>query len=79
MKTNKFQINIKKFGTELKKEIETINGGKKIESGKDFKKIRFESYNDLPLNRPAKLHLWAIIIKCVFSEHDKFYPQLCFL
>ena len=35
MKTNKFQINVKKFGTQLKKEIETINGGKKIESGKD--------------------------------------------
>ena len=47
MKTNKFQINVKKFGMQLKKEIETINGGKKIESGKDLKKIRFKSYNDL--------------------------------
>ena len=30
MRTKKFQRNIKKFGTELKN-IETINGGKKIE------------------------------------------------
>ena len=31
----------------VKKEIETINGGEKIEYGKDFKKIRFESNDDL--------------------------------
>ena len=60
----------------IKKEIETINGGKKIKYGKDFKEIRFESNDDLPLNRPVKLHLLTIIIRCVFSEHDKFYPQL---
>ena len=60
----------------IKKEIETINGGKKIKYGKDFKEIRFESNDDLPLNRPVKLHLLTIVIRCVFSEHDKFYPQL---
>ena len=60
----------------IKKEIETINGGKKIEYGKDFKKIRFESNDDLPLSRPVKIRLLTIVIRCVFSEHDKFYPQL---
>ena len=35
----------------IKKEIETINSGEKIEYGKDFKKIRFESNDDLPLNK----------------------------
>ena len=35
MKTKKFKKNRKKFETELKK-IETINGGEKIEYGKDF-------------------------------------------
>ena len=60
----------------IKKEIETINGGKKIEYGKDFLKIRFESNDDLPLNRPAKLRLLTTIIRCVFREHVKFYPQL---
>ena len=59
----------------IKKETETINGGKEIEYGKKFKKIRFESNNDLPLNRPVKLRLLVIIIRCVFSEDDKFYPQ----
>ena len=30
----------------VKKEIETINGGGKIEYGKEFKNIRFESNDD---------------------------------
>ena len=60
----------------VKKEIETINGGEKIEYGKDFKKIRFESNDDLPLNKPIKLRLLTIIIRSVFSEDGKFYPQL---
>ena len=60
----------------VKKEIEKINGGKKIEYGKDFKKIIFESNDDLPINKPIKLRLLTIIIRCVFSEDGKFYPQL---
>ena len=59
----------------IKKEIETINGGEKIEYGKDFLKIRFESNDDLPLNKPVKLRLLTIIIRSVFSENGKFYPQ----
>ena len=39
MKAKKFQRNIKRFGKVLKKEIETINSGEKIEYGKDLKKI----------------------------------------
>ena len=76
MKTKMFQKNMKKFGKVLQKKIEAINGGKKIEYGKDFKKIRFKSNDDLPLNKPIKLHLLTIIIRPVFSENDKFYPQL---
>ena len=60
----------------IKTEIETINGGEKIEYGKDFLKIRFESNDDLPLNKPIKLRLLTIIIRSVFSEGSKFYPQL---
>ena len=60
----------------IKKEIETINSGEKIEYGRDFWKIRFESNDDLPLNKPIKLCLLAIIIRSVFSENSNFYPQL---
>ena len=56
----------------VKKEIETINGGKKIEYEKDYMKIRFKSNDDLPLNKPVKLRLLTIIIRSVFSEDGKF-------
>ena len=61
---------------DVKKEIETINGGEKTEYGKDLKKIRFESNDDLPMNKPMRLSLLIIIIRCVFSEGGKFYRQL---
>ena len=32
----------------------------------------------MPINKPIKLHLLAIIIRHVFSEDGKFYPQLFF-
>ena len=60
----------------VKKEIETTNGGKKVEY-KDFQKIRFESNDDLPMIKPTRLRLLTIIIRCAFSEGGKFYPQLC--
>ena len=60
----------------IKKEIETINSGEKIEYGKDLKKIRFESNDDLPRSKPMKCRLLTIIIRSVFSENGKFYPQL---
>ena len=60
----------------IKKEIEIINSGEKIEYGKDLKKIRFESNDDLPRSKPMKLRLLTIIIRSVFSENGKFYPQL---
>ena len=60
----------------IKKEIKTINSGEKIEYGKDLKKKRFESNDDLPLNKPIKLCNITIIIRSVFSENAKFYPQL---
>ena len=60
----------------IKKETEIINSDEKIEYGKDFQKITFQSNDDLPLNNPMKLRLLTIIIRSDFSEGSKFYPQL---
>ena len=60
----------------IKKETETINGCKKGEYSKDFRKLRFESNDDLLMNKPVKLHLLITVIRCVFSEGDKFFPQV---
>ena len=81
------QIDLKDFDAKLLKidkkdynEIDIYYIGyvtvKKIGYGKDFKKIKFESNDDLPLNKPIKLRLLTIIIRSVFSEDGKFYPQL---
>ena len=67
---------MKKFGRVFKKNNEKINDGKKIEYEKDLKKNRFESNDDLPLNKPIKLRLLTIIIRSIFSENGKLYPQL---
>ena len=60
----------------IRNEIERINGSKEGEYGKDFMKIKFNSDNDLPLNKPLKFHALTIVVKCVFEEHGKFYPQI---
>ena len=38
-------------------------------------KIIFDS-DDLPLNKPLKFHVMNIIIRSVFEEDGKLYPQL---
>ena len=60
----------------VKNEIETINGGKKGEYGKGFIKIKFDIEDNLPLNKQLKLHMLTIIVRSVFEEDGKFYPQL---
>ena len=37
---------------EIKNEIKTINGGKENDYGKDYMKIKFNSDDDSPLNKP---------------------------
>ena len=60
----------------IKNEIETINEGKKDKYGKKSMKIKFNSNDNLPLNKTLKLHNMTIVIRSVFEEHGKFYPQV---
>ena len=39
-------------------------------------KIKFNSDDDLPLNKPLKLHVMTIIIRSVFEEDGKLYSQI---
>ena len=43
---------------------------------KDQLKIKFNSDDNLPLNKPLKSHLMTITIRFVFEEDGKLYPQL---
>ena len=60
----------------IKSKIKTINGGKEGEYGKDFMKIKFDTDDDLPLNKPLKLHMVTIIVRSVFQEGKELYPQI---
>ena len=60
----------------IKNKIKAINGGKENDYGKDYIKIKFNSDDDLPLNKQLKFHAMTIIIRSVFKEGVKLYPQL---
>ena len=56
--------------------IQTINADKFGEYEKDYMKIKFSSDDDLPLNKILKLHMLTIIVRSVFEEDAKHYPQV---
>ena len=66
----------KKLWDGIKNEIEAINGSKECEHSKDFMRIKFDTDDNLPLNKTLKLHNMTIVIRSVFEEHGKFYPQV---
>ena len=39
-------------------------------------KIKFNSDDYLQLNKILKLHMLRIIVRSVFEEDDKYYPQV---
>ena len=59
----------------IENEIETINGGKKGKYGKDFMKIRFDTDDYFPLNKPLKLQIITIVVRSVFAEDGKFFRK----
>ena len=75
MKIKKFQRDMKKFGKVLKKILKRSMVAKELNMGKILKIIKYESNDDLPMNKLIRLHLLSIIIRCVFTKGGKFYPQ----
>ena len=47
----------------------------KMKSKQKMVRIEFNSDDDLPLNKPLKFHTMTIIIRSVFEEGGKLYPQ----
>ena len=37
-------------------------------------KIKFDSYENLPLNKTIEIPIVTIVIRAVFHENNKFYP-----
>ena len=67
-----------KLWDEIKHLIETINDVEKSEYEKDFMKIKYDIDDNLPLNKMPKLHMLKVIVRSVFEEDGKYYPQVFF-
>ena len=65
-----------KLRDELKYHIQTINAGKSGEYDKDYMRIKFNSDDNLPLNKILKGHMLTITVRSVLEEDDKYYPQI---
>ena len=72
----KLLTKLKQLWDEIKHIIETINEDKKGEYEKDFMKINFNSDDNLPLNKMLKLHMLTVIVRTLFEEDSKYYPQV---
>ena len=59
----------------IRDKIKEINSDE-CDYEKDYMKIKFNSDDNLPLNKPLKFHLMTITIRSVFEEDGKLYPQL---
>ena len=60
----------------IKDQIKKINNGKLGKYGKDYMKIKFNSDDDLSLNKQLKFINLTIIVRTVFEEDGKYYPQI---
>ena len=59
----------------IKNKIEEVSSGE-CDYEKDYMKIKFNSDDNLPLNKPLKFHNMTITIRSVFEEDGKLYPQV---
>ena len=47
-----------------------------LKYAKDYMKIKFNSDDNLPLNKPLKFYKMIVTIRCVFEEDNKLFPQV---
>ena len=59
----------------IRNKIKKISGDE-CDYEKDYMKIKFNSDDNLPLNKPLKFHLMTITIKSVFEEGGELYLQV---
>ena len=76
-KNKEVLIKYTKLWDGIKNSTEKVNN-KLGKYEKDFMKIKFNFDDNLPLNKTLKLHNITIIIRSVFEEDGKYYPQVFF-
>ena len=59
----------------IRAKIEENTGGI-VQYDKDYTRIKFESNDNFPRNNIVNMHQVIIVIRSVFAQNGKFYPQL---
>ena len=59
----------------IRAKIEENKGGI-VQYDKDYMKIKFESNDNLSIDNTVTMHHVTVIIRSVFAQNGKFYPQL---
>ena len=72
MKTKSYSKKYEDVWDGVKKKI---NYTKENNYENDYMKIKFNSDDNLPSNKPLKFHAMTLIIMSVFEEDGKFYSQ----
>ena len=60
----------------VKDQIKKIYNGSVGEYGKESMKIKFDSDDNLPLNKILKFCVLTIIIRNIFEKDGKYYPKI---
>ena len=60
----------------IKSEIETINGGEKMYYEKNYGRIAVNQDDVVPFNKTMRFPSLTIIIRCVFQNDRKLWPQI---
>ena len=73
---NQVLVDYAKVWNRILEQIKKINNGKIKEWGKDYMKIKFNSDDDIPLNKVLDFRDVTIVIRSIFENNDKYYPQI---
>ena len=60
----------------IKDQIKKINNDSAGEYDKDYRKIKFDSDDNIPLNKTLKFRVLTIFIRSIFENDGKYYPQI---
>ena len=72
MKTKELLKKYSEVWDGIRDKIKEVSSGE-CDYEKDYMKIKFNSDDDLPLNKPLKFHTMTVIIRSVFEEDGKLY------
>ena len=65
-----------KLWDEIKYHTQTINASEFGEYDKEYMKIKFDSDDNLPLNKMLNFSVLTVIVRSVFEKDGKYYSQM---